>query len=572
MSAAYSDGRNFNYTYDAAGNVLELQKNLGPGTVITTYTYDAANQLNTAQEGSTTWQYTYDANGSLISDGVKTYTYDSANRLIQVTDQSLVTSLSYNGLGQRLSMDAAGVIAHYVMDGDQPLTANSNGNTTFYLYGLGAIGEKTTAWSYSLPDGTNTPRQLTNPTGGITLLARYTPWGDTLDTYGTGNFTFGYFGGVMDAATGLLYVGNGQYYDPATGRFLSRAARSNNTNPYVPWDPTGAIIGPLGVAALFFRKRKKGNKAGTLLVLLLIGITVSMTMAACGNANGQPQSSTTVEATVVPIASNQAEVTLSINGTSQPAVIVTTPVPPNVIVTALCEEAPTSTPTPIGTPTPTPIDAELAQYGVYFTGITREWTSVRIEAVRIAVRTVGERFAGIIGGSGMEAFKRVYGYINFEWTYDVINGFGWTYNDHTIKWDGFYMIDYRGVRNVIHELGHMFDRKICSTRQSDGICNGDEIFHDSARTDLTAVWNTEYCGIYLCLGRTTHSGPQPGMYWGFAGDWEEWQFGATDDPGEVWADMFLGWVYDEWGDDPFGIADYKQNYMNTHMRAYLGGL
>ena len=26
----------------------------------------------------------------------------------------------------------------------------------------------------------------------------------------------------MDVATGLLYVGNGQYYDPATGRLLTR--------------------------------------------------------------------------------------------------------------------------------------------------------------------------------------------------------------------------------------------------------------------------------------------------------------------------------------------------------------
>ena len=58
-------------------------------------------------------------------------------------------------------MDAAGVISHYVMDGDRPLTAETSGNTTFYLYGLGAIGEKTTAWNYSLPDGTNTPRQYT---------------------------------------------------------------------------------------------------------------------------------------------------------------------------------------------------------------------------------------------------------------------------------------------------------------------------------------------------------------------------------------------------------------------------
>ena len=114
-------------------------------------------------------------------------------------------------------MDAAGVIAYYVMDGDRPLTAETGGNTTFYLYGLGAIGEKTTTWSYSLPDGTNTPRQLSDISGDITLSARYTPWGDTLETSGTGNFTFGYLGGVLDAATGLLYVGNGQGIETTYG-------------------------------------------------------------------------------------------------------------------------------------------------------------------------------------------------------------------------------------------------------------------------------------------------------------------------------------------------------------------
>ncbi len=180
-------------------------------------------------------------------------------------------------------MDAAGVIAYYVMDGDRPLTAESNGNTTFYLYGLGAIGEKTTAWNFSLPDGTNTPRQLSDNSGDITLTSRYTPWGDTLDTYGTGNFTFGYFGGVMDAATGLLYVGNGQYYDPQTGRFLTRDAKPNQSNPYVPWNPIGAIVGPLGVIALVFGRRKKGSKAGTFLVLALVAGSVGMTLAGCAD-------------------------------------------------------------------------------------------------------------------------------------------------------------------------------------------------------------------------------------------------------------------------------------------------
>jgi hypothetical protein len=68
-----------------------------------------------------------------------------------------------------------------------------------YLYGLGAIGEKTNTWNFALPDGSNTPRQLTDVQGEITLSARYTPWGDSLEIHGTGNFTFGYLGGVLDA-------------------------------------------------------------------------------------------------------------------------------------------------------------------------------------------------------------------------------------------------------------------------------------------------------------------------------------------------------------------------------------
>ncbi len=120
------------------------------------------------------------------------------------TDWATQAEMDYNGLNQRLSMDAAGVIAHYVMDSDSPLSAESAGNTTFYLYGLGTIGEKTTVWNFSLPDGTNTPRQLSNGSGEVTLSALYMPWGDTLELNGTGNFAFGYLGGVLDATTGLL--------------------------------------------------------------------------------------------------------------------------------------------------------------------------------------------------------------------------------------------------------------------------------------------------------------------------------------------------------------------------------
>ena len=354
-SAMYSDGRNFAYTYDASGNVLELEQNLGPGTIITTYTYDEANQLNTAQQGSTIWQYTYDANGSLISDGVKNYTYNSANRLVQVSDQLSVTSLSYNGLGQRLSMDAAGVIATYVLDGDRPLTATSNGNTTFYLYGLGGIGEETNAWSYSLPDGTNTPRQLSDLSGDITLSARYTPWGDTLDSFGTGNFTFGYLGGVLDGATGLLYVGNGQFYDPATGRFLTRDVNPDSTNPYVPWNPIGALLGPLAVVSLFYTRKKKGSKTGTFLVLLIVLGGVGMTLVGCGLPAGQ----VTITAISTPGSPINYTATFD-NGLTVTGTLPASSGIPTDVLAVPCQtlepstQTPTSTPTPIIAPIPSP--------------------------------------------------------------------------------------------------------------------------------------------------------------------------------------------------------------------------
>ena len=58
----------------------------------TVYAYDAANELVTAQVDGTTWNYTYDANGSLTEvlpngnpgNGAKRYTYNAAGNLIQV--------------------------------------------------------------------------------------------------------------------------------------------------------------------------------------------------------------------------------------------------------------------------------------------------------------------------------------------------------------------------------------------------------------------------------------------------------------------------------------------------------
>ena len=166
----------------------------------------------------------------------------------------------------------------YVLDNGQVLAASTGGSSTFYLYGHGPLAELTDAWAYPLIDGSRTARQLVDVAGNVVLASSFTPWGDTLSVSGSGSFTTGYFGGIMDSATGLLYVGNGQYYDPATGRFLNCNARPNQANPYVPWsgDPLGALMAPLAVMTVVLGRKKKHGKWETTIALVVLGSSVAI--------------------------------------------------------------------------------------------------------------------------------------------------------------------------------------------------------------------------------------------------------------------------------------------------------
>ena len=165
------------------------------------------------------WRYSYSVAGFLT----KVELYDGSTSQPQA-------EMAYDGLGNRLEMSAyaegQSVTTRYVQDNGQVMAAIAGESSTFYLYGNGPLAERTDAWVYPLTDGSRTARQLVDASGNVVLASSYTPWGDTLSVSGSGSFTTGYFGGIMDSATGLLYVGNGQYYDPATGRFLNCSARA----------------------------------------------------------------------------------------------------------------------------------------------------------------------------------------------------------------------------------------------------------------------------------------------------------------------------------------------------------
>lgn len=147
----------------------------------------------------------------------------------------------------------------------------------------------------------------------------------------------------MDATTGLLYVDDGQYYDPSTGRFLTRNAKPNQTNPYLPFDPAGAMLGPLGVLALVLGRKKKKSKYDVLLFVLVFAVASGVTVTACGNGQ-TPAPGSTVEAVIIPVSSNTALVSTEVNATQTPTALVT--VPPNTSVEELLNDLCVNIPTP----------------------------------------------------------------------------------------------------------------------------------------------------------------------------------------------------------------------------------
>jgi hypothetical protein len=108
---------------------------------------------------------------------------------------------------------------------------------------------------------------------------------------------------LIDATTGLIFIGNGQYYDPETGRFLTRRVNPNSTNPYMPWNPSGGILVPVGLASVYYSRRKKRSKGMDRLVLFVFVLLMMMNLACChvpttpSTGSGEPE---TAESTQEP--------------------------------------------------------------------------------------------------------------------------------------------------------------------------------------------------------------------------------------------------------------------------------
>jgi RHS repeat-associated protein len=242
------------YSYDAAGNRLTQTVN---GSLVT-YTYDAADRLTSVNGVA----YTYDANGNQLSDGMRTFTYDAANRLTRVVSDTLTTEYTYLGDGTRLAQTVNGVQTRYTVDVSGPLPHVleewRGASVTRYLYAVGMIAsEQDGVWQYQHGDARGSVRQTTDATGLVKSATDYDPFGVVIRSAGEASGSFGYAHEQQDAASGLTFL-RARYYDPTTGRFLTRdtypayapVPQTLHRYVYVKNDPVNHID-PAGLCWLF---------------------------------------------------------------------------------------------------------------------------------------------------------------------------------------------------------------------------------------------------------------------------------------------------------------------------------
>jgi RHS repeat-associated protein len=90
-----------------------------------------------------------------------------------------------------------------------------------YVYGVGRIAQVGASTHYYLSDGLGSTMALTDEDGDVVNDYDYDVFGALRDSSGSQPNDFTFAGEQVDGSTGLQYL-RARYYDPTTGRFVSR--------------------------------------------------------------------------------------------------------------------------------------------------------------------------------------------------------------------------------------------------------------------------------------------------------------------------------------------------------------
>jgi RHS repeat-associated protein len=224
---ANNNGNNGSATYqlDPVGNRTSASSNFS-GFSPVAGSYNANDQLSSES---------YDANGNVtLAANGNSYTYDSENHMTSATGNGKTITMVYDAFGNRVAKTVNGVMTWYLVEDDvnptglpQVMEEKVGGAVErVYTYGLQRISQfqffdnQWTA-SFYVYDGAGSVRQLTDSNGTPTDEYEYDAYGNSFTKSGTTPNNYLYRGEQYDPDLGLYYL-RARYYNPATGRFLSR--------------------------------------------------------------------------------------------------------------------------------------------------------------------------------------------------------------------------------------------------------------------------------------------------------------------------------------------------------------
>ena len=223
----YDSVVSFDFEYDAAGNIVkEVTSPEADPDINVEMAYQAANQLATVDEKVVQ----FDADGNMIhgplAGELTNFVFDSRNRLVQAGS----TVYRYDAENQRIGMNQTQYVVNSQPALSQVLVKEDNGQKTYYVYGLGLIGQESNGeyLSYHF-DFRGSTVALTDSSRQVVEKFLYSPYGTLLsgDTSKT-PFLFNGMYGVMSDGNGLYYM-RARFYSPEIRRFV-KALLHKKTN------------------------------------------------------------------------------------------------------------------------------------------------------------------------------------------------------------------------------------------------------------------------------------------------------------------------------------------------------
>jgi RHS repeat-associated protein len=220
------------YTYDNAGS----RRTMLQSGVTTTYTCDAANQLNWYQDNTGRTTMVYDSNGNqtvqtVPTGGRTTSAWDFENRTTKVVLASGTrNTMTFDGDSRRVRKDDSTGTAKYVRDEQRILLETDQNDVTQVIYsaepaGFGnLISQRRTASNYYQFDGLGSTDRITNLSAAIQNNYIYRAFGsvavinETVSNY----FRFiGQKGGIYDLDLAWNFFSR-RHEIPITGRFQTQ--------------------------------------------------------------------------------------------------------------------------------------------------------------------------------------------------------------------------------------------------------------------------------------------------------------------------------------------------------------